>query len=127
MLDHRRVALLAFFELARNVIRSRKVLCSMAALHVSNRVFRSVPSNPTNLRKRSFTPLLKHAVLPPVTFHQLRHTAATKLLLKNVNPKVVSSEMLGHASIAITLNISSTARSPLWKRRFRSALVQELV
>jgi integrase len=59
--------------------------------------------NPTNLRKRSFAPLLERAGLPIMTFHQLRHTAATILLLKNVNPKVVS-EMLGHASIAITLD-----------------------
>src|SRR5215210_153714 len=41
-----------------------------------------------------------------MTFHQLRHTAATILLLKNVNPKVVS-EMLGHATIAITLDTYS--------------------
>jgi integrase len=44
--------------------------------------------------------------LPSITFHQLRHTAATILLLKNVNPKVVS-EMLGHATIAITLDTYS--------------------
>jgi integrase len=62
--------------------------------------------NPTNLRKRSFAPLLQRAGLPPMTFHQLRHTAATILLLKNVNPKVVS-EMLGHATIAITLDTYS--------------------
>ena len=62
--------------------------------------------NPTNLRKRSFAPLLAKAGLPHMTFHQLRHTAATILLLKNVNPKIVS-EMLGHASIAITLDTYS--------------------
>jgi integrase len=62
--------------------------------------------NPTNLRKRSFAPLLVRAGLPHTTFHQLRHTAATILLLKNVNPKIVS-EMLGHASIAITLDTYS--------------------
>src|SRR5829696_5852876 len=62
--------------------------------------------NPTNLRKRSFVPLLQRAGLPPMTFHQLRHTAATILLLKNVNPKIVS-EMLGHANIAITLDTYS--------------------
>ncbi|MGI9048270.1 MAG: tyrosine-type recombinase/integrase, partial [Rubrobacteraceae bacterium] len=62
--------------------------------------------NPTNLRKRSFAPLLVRASLPHQTFHQLRHTAATILLLKNVNPKIVS-EMLGHASIAITLDTYS--------------------
>jgi integrase len=62
--------------------------------------------NPANLRKRSFAPLLVRAGLPHMTFHQLRHTAATILLLKNVNPKIVS-EMLGHASIAITLDTYS--------------------
>jgi integrase len=62
--------------------------------------------NPTNLRRRSLAPLLKRANLPPMTFHQLRHTAATTLLLKNVNPKVVS-ELLGHATIAITLDTYS--------------------
>jgi integrase len=39
-------------------------------------------------------------------FHDLRHTCATLLLTKNVNPKVVS-EMLGHSSIAITLDTYS--------------------
>lgn len=62
--------------------------------------------NPTNLRRRSLAPLLQQAGLPAITFHQLRHTAATILLLKNVNPKVVS-EMLGHATIAITLDTYS--------------------
>jgi integrase len=38
--------------------------------------------------------------------HDLRHTAATLLLSKNVNPKVVS-EMLGHATIALTLDTYS--------------------
>ena len=53
-----------------------------------------------------FKPLLKRAELPQIRFHDLRHTCATLLLLKNVNPKVVS-EMLGHATIAITLDTYS--------------------
>ena len=53
-----------------------------------------------------FKPLLKQARLPQIRFHDLRHTCATLLLSKNVNPKVVS-EMLGHASIAITLDTYS--------------------
>lgn len=53
-----------------------------------------------------FKPLLKHAGLPQIRFHDLRHTCATLLLTKNVNPKVVS-EMLGHATIAITLDTYS--------------------
>jgi integrase len=63
-------------------------------------------ANPSNLRNRSFKPLLKRAGLPPIRFHDLRHTCATLLLSKSVNPKVVS-EMLGHASISITLDIYS--------------------
>ena len=38
--------------------------------------------------------------------HDLRHTCATLLLSRNVNPKIVS-EMLGHANIAITLDTYS--------------------
>ncbi len=68
--------------------------------------------NPTNLRKRSLAPLLVRAGLPHQTFHQLRHTAATILLLKNVNPRIVS-EMLGHASIAIWVYPASTDSLPL--------------
>lgn len=64
--------------------------------------------NPSNLRNRSFKPLLKRAGLPPakLRFHDLRHTCATLLLGGNVNPKIVS-EMLGHASVSITLDVYS--------------------
>jgi integrase len=62
--------------------------------------------NPTNLRRRSFAPLLEKAKLPTIRFHDLRHTCATLLLSSNVNPKIVS-EMLGHSSIAITLDTYS--------------------
>lgn len=62
--------------------------------------------NPSNLRNRSLKPLLRTAGLRPVRFHDLRHTCATLLLSKNVNPKIVS-EMLGHASVSITLDIYS--------------------
>jgi integrase len=41
-----------------------------------------------------------------VRFHDLRHTCATLLLTKGVNPKIVS-EMLGPSSIAVTLDIYS--------------------
>lgn len=46
------------------------------------------------------------AGLPRIRFHDLRHTAATLALLARVNPKVVS-EMLGHASVSITLDLYS--------------------
>ena len=62
--------------------------------------------NPSNLRRRSFEPLLEKAGLPAIRFHDLRHTCATLLWSSNVNPKIVS-EMLGHATIAITLGTYS--------------------
>jgi integrase len=63
--------------------------------------------NPSNLRNRSFAGLLKRADLSPTTrFHDLRHTCATLLLSQDINPKIVS-EMLGHSSVAITLDIYS--------------------
>ena len=39
-------------------------------------------------------------------FHDLRHTAATLLLGRGINPKIVS-EMLGHSQIGITLGLYS--------------------
>jgi integrase len=60
----------------------------------------------TNLMPRHFKPLLKKAGLPNIRFHDLRHTCATLLLTKRVHPKIVS-EMLGHSSVSITLDIYS--------------------
>ena len=62
--------------------------------------------NPSNLRNRSLKALLKRAGLPPIRFHDLRHTCATLMFSQNVNPKV-ASEMLGHSTIAITLDTYS--------------------
>jgi integrase len=62
--------------------------------------------NPSNLRQRSFKPLLEHAGLPRITFHDLRHTCASLLFQRNVHPKFVQ-ELLGHASVAITLDTYS--------------------
>lgn len=50
----------------------------------------------------SFKKLLEEAGLLPMRFHDLRHSAATILLARGVNIKVVS-ELLGHSDIVITL------------------------
>ena len=50
--------------------------------------------------------LLEHAGVPKGRFHDLRHTCATLLLLKNVNPKIVS-EVLGHTTVFTTLDTYS--------------------
>jgi integrase len=44
--------------------------------------------------------------LPDIRFHDLRRTCATLLLTKGVHPNIVI-EMLGHSSIAITLDTYS--------------------
>jgi integrase len=64
------------------------------------------PLNPENLVKRSFKPLLKRAGLPEIRFHDLRHTCATLLMGRGVHPKLVQ-ELLGHATIAMTLDTYS--------------------
>lgn len=64
------------------------------------------PIQPENLVKRSFKPLLKKAGLPEIRFHDLRHTCATLLLGRGVHPKIVQ-ELLGHATIAMTLDTYS--------------------
>jgi integrase len=72
--------------------------------------------NQNNLYHRDFKCLLKRAGLWPedkrkrFTFHSLRHTCATLLLSKNVNPKIVQ-EMLGHATITQTIDTYSHVMS----------------
>jgi len=64
------------------------------------------PLRRSNVLYRNFKPLLKRAGLPQIRFHDLRHTAATLMLLQGIHPKVVS-EILGHASVSITLDLYS--------------------
>ena len=67
---------------------------------------RGTPIRRDNLHGKHWKPLLSRAALPDIRFHDLRHTCATLLLTKGVHPKIVS-EMLGHSSIAITLDTYS--------------------
>jgi integrase len=57
----------------------------------------------TNLLGRHFKPLLTRAELPAIRLHDLRHTCTTILLMAGKHPKYVQ-ELLGHASINITLD-----------------------
>jgi integrase len=54
----------------------------------------------------SFGKLLSEIGLPHMRFHDLRHSAATILLVAGVHPKVVQ-ERLGHSTIAMTLDVYS--------------------
>jgi integrase len=64
------------------------------------------PINRHNLVTRSFKPFLDGADLPEIRFHDLRHTCATLMLCGRIHPKVVQ-ELLGHASVTVTLDTYS--------------------
>ncbi len=55
---------------------------------------------------REYKTLLRRAGLPDIRFHDLRHTAATLMLLQGVPIKVVQ-ERLGHSQISLTLGTYS--------------------
>ena len=65
------------------------------------------PLDQINISRRHFKPILKAAGLSnDFRVYDLRHSCATLLLAAGENPKVVS-ERLGHASVALTLDIYS--------------------
>lgn len=53
-----------------------------------------------------FRPLLARTSLPPIRIHDLRHSYASIALARGVHPKVVQ-EAMGHATIAVTLDLYS--------------------
>ena len=53
---------------------------------------------------RRLNTILKHINIPPIRFHALRHTYATRLFEAGVPPKTVQ-ELMGHADISTTMNI----------------------
>jgi integrase len=71
-------------------------------------IFPSLVGTPIDNRniQRYFKQLLVDLGLPEIRFHDLRHTAATLMLLQGIHPKVVQ-ERLGHSEISMTLNIYS--------------------
>lgn len=52
------------------------------------------------------TKIVRKYNLPPITFHGLRHTSASILIHKGINPKAVS-QRLGHSSTDVTMEIYS--------------------
>ena len=65
------------------------------------------------------------AGVPAVRFHDLRHTAATLMLSRGVHPKIVS-EMLGHSTVAITLDLYSHV-TPTMQREAAKVMNELLV
>jgi integrase len=79
-------------------------------MHLPRRTWASSPSLGQPLDGTRVTSLFRRTTrrvgLPGIRFHDLRHTCATILLHDGVHPKVVQ-EMLGHSTIAITLDTYS--------------------
>lgn len=67
----------------------------------------------------AYSRILKRAGLPQLRFHDLRHTAATLMLSRGIHPKV-ASEMLGHSTIAITLDLYSHVSKTMQQEAARS-------
>jgi integrase len=63
------------------------------------------PLKPNSLT-HEFVRFVAGTDLPRVRFHDLRHSHATHLLASGVHPKI-AQERLGHASVAITLDLYS--------------------
>lgn len=60
------------------------------------------PLRKSNVRRRSYIPLVKRAEVPLIRFHDLRHTSATLMVESGTGAKVVSDRM-GHSTIGMTM------------------------
>jgi len=71
-------------------------------------VFTTIGGKPLDARNvvRAFKGLLRKAALPDRRFHDLRHSAATLLLVQGVPARVVM-DILGHSQIQVTLGTYS--------------------
>ena len=77
----------------------------------------------------NFAKIARKAGLPGTRFHDLRHTFASLMLLAGIHPKIVS-EMLGHSSVAFTLDTYSHVIGGLQRaamRRLDEVLQPELI
>jgi integrase len=91
------------------LVRRREEMARAAGAKSSDLVFTSERAGPIHEAKfveRHFKPLLVSAGLPNIRLNNLRHTAATLALVAGVSPKVIF-EQLGHASVALTLEVYS--------------------
>jgi len=91
------------------------------AYHDGGLVFCQADGQPIDPRNflRSFDRLIAQEGLPPIRFHDARHTFATLMLELGESPKTVQT-MLGHSRVAITLDVYSHVSLELEKRRLPS-------
>jgi integrase len=88
--------------------RQRSMASAVAAGAADAYVFTRADGRPLSVTTtwKRWRALLQRAEVPHVRFHDARHTAATLLLGLGIHPKIVS-EMLGHATTAMTLDTYS--------------------
>jgi integrase len=91
------------------LVQARTRLAAGSRWVENDLVFPTVEGRPMDterLLRRHFAPLLRDAGLAHMRFHDLRHTAATQMLLRGVHPRVVA-DILGHSDPAITMRVYS--------------------
>ena len=105
-------------QVVKDVLKEWKKLYiqRFKASEVENLVF---PNKDGKLRsysgfRRQFARFLTEKGIPEITFHQFRHTFATMMLERGVNPRVVQ-EFLGHKDISTTLGIYTGVTSAVMK------------
>ena len=86
----------------RHILLQPKHARMIANCHPGSYAF---PHSPTILDNK-FKKFTKKHNLPQIRFHDLRHSYATFMLYKGVNPKIVST-VLGHSSVKVTLDLYS--------------------
>ena len=79
--------------------------------------------DPSAAYKRLKT-LLRHAELPPIRFHDLRHTFATHATDGGVDPKTLAG-ILGHTDASFTLDTYTHVTSDMQKGA--SAVVNDMM
>lgn len=99
---------LAVFLRQYRVEKETECLLLGKSLGENDLVFGDVSGTPINpgTLTHNFARIARRAGLPGVRFHDLRHTFASLMLLAGIHPKIVS-EMLGHSSVAFTLDVYS--------------------
>ncbi|MED0678736.1 site-specific integrase [Aneurinibacillus thermoaerophilus] len=127
--SHRSISISDFViqELKNHKLQQRKEKLQMGeAYKDQDLVAASAYGNPMNPRgvTEYFRKLTIEAALPPIRFHDLRHTHATIMLRLGEHPKIVS-ERLGHSNIQMTLNLYSHVTPDMQKdasTRFEQAM-----
>lgn len=98
----------------RHVPLNRPALAALAELHKrcdgTGAVIRNPQGEPLAGPRHWFEPCLRKAKIPAFSWHCLRHTFASRLVMAGVDLRTVQ-ELLGHKSIAMTVRYSHLAPS----------------